>query len=215
MWEQPHKVLFQYNENSAIWNTVPKWKPGQGMTEAKNRAWSCNHYRTERAVFFPQKIFWALLYLEKLCRGRKQWKLLYSHLCLVSKNGSMRNPADKIKFFFYHSLIHLVRCCLTLPSTRSIIVAFCVNSVAHNLASSSIFLWCNRMWWTQGLFWKLMAWKPWSHGELTQGNDQHYMWNRESFWQSGAGSVGSPAHPLLLQKQFHFPEVGIGFGFFL
>lgn len=66
-------------------------------------------------------------------------KVIFISICLVSKNGSMRNPADEIKFF-YHSLIHLVKCCLALPSTRSIIVAFCVNSVAHNLASSSVFL---------------------------------------------------------------------------
>ena len=83
MWEQPHKILFQYNENSAIWNTVLKWNPGQGMIEAKRRAWSCNHYITERAVFFPQKIFRALLYLEKLCRGQAETMKSYYILIYV------------------------------------------------------------------------------------------------------------------------------------
>lgn len=75
MWEQPHKVIVQYNEillfgiqfrNGSQGRVRQRQRTGPGVVTT---TWL-------KGLFSFPRIFRALLYLEKLCRGRKQWKVI-------------------------------------------------------------------------------------------------------------------------------------------
>lgn len=85
------------------------------------------------------------------CVG-KRMKTLYPSLCLLAKTGLCQTLLIQSNYSILPSFIHLVRFYWVLPSPRSMIVAFCIKTATHNLASSSKLLCCNRMRWTQGSF---------------------------------------------------------------
>lgn len=153
-----HKVLFQYNGNSTMLEYSSKMK-SRGRAQQRHRKGPgvvklVAHVNTKwlKGISSFARNFPGLHFSCGKCVERGRNEEIISKSMFGKQNWIYEKSCWYNKFLFYHLFIHLVRSCWILPSTRSIIVAFCINNVPHNLASSSKLLWCNRMWWTQGLF---------------------------------------------------------------